>query len=54
MSIRDIMRTAIISHGIHHRGQLALMCRLAGGAAPGLYGPNREEMAAMPASAGAQ
>ena len=51
MSIRDIMRAAIISHGIHHRGQLALMCRLAGGQAPGLYGPNREETAAMKAGA---
>jgi uncharacterized damage-inducible protein DinB len=36
--------------GIHHRGQLSLMCRLAGGQAPGLYGPNREEMAAMQAA----
>jgi uncharacterized damage-inducible protein DinB len=37
----------LILHSVHHRGQLSLMCRLAGGAAPGLYGPNREEMAAM-------
>lgn len=41
----------IIFHGIHHRGQLSLMCRLAGGQAPGMYGPNREETAAMRASA---
>jgi hypothetical protein len=27
-----------------------LMCRLAGGEAPGMYGPNREEMAAMRAA----
>ena len=47
MSIREILWSAILFHGIHHRGQLALMCRLAGGATPGLYGPNREEMAAM-------
>src|SRR5688572_12172837 len=47
MTIRDILWAAILSHGIHHRGQLSLMCRLAGGQAPGLYGPNREEMAAM-------
>jgi len=47
MSIRDIMWSYIILHGVHHRGQLSLMCRLAGGQAPGLYGPNREEMAAM-------
>ena len=47
MPIRDIMWSYIILHGAHHRGQLSLMCRLAGGQAPGLYGPNREEMAAM-------
>jgi uncharacterized damage-inducible protein DinB len=50
MTIRDILWSAIVGHGIHHRGQLTLMCRLAGGQAPGLYGPNREEMAAMRAS----
>ena len=47
MSIRDICWSFIIHHSVHHRGQLSLMCRLAGGQAPGLYGPNREEMAAM-------
>jgi uncharacterized damage-inducible protein DinB len=52
MAIRDILMSAILAHGIHHRGQLALMCRLAGGQAPGLYGPNREETAAMRARAG--
>jgi uncharacterized damage-inducible protein DinB len=51
MPIRDILWTMIMFHGIHHRGQLALMCRLAGGQAPGLYGPNREETAAMRANA---
>jgi uncharacterized damage-inducible protein DinB len=49
--IREILWNMIISHGVHHRGQLALMCRLAGGQAPGMYGPNREEMAAMRAGA---
>jgi uncharacterized damage-inducible protein DinB len=53
MTIRDILWQAIMAHGIHHRGQLTLMCRLAGGQPPGLYGPNREEMAAMRAGAGA-
>jgi uncharacterized damage-inducible protein DinB len=52
MTIRDILWGAIMAHGIHHRGQLALMCRLAGDQTPGLYGPNREEMAAMRAAAG--
>jgi uncharacterized damage-inducible protein DinB len=50
MPIREILWDMIISHGVHHRGQLTLMCRLAGGQAPGLYGPNREEMAAMRAA----
>lgn len=49
LPIRDILWGMVISHAIHHRGQLSLMCRLAGGQAPGLYGPNREEMAAMQA-----
>jgi uncharacterized damage-inducible protein DinB len=53
MTIREMLWSAILAHGIHHRGQLTLMCRLAGGQPPGLYGPNREEMAAMRASAGA-
>jgi uncharacterized damage-inducible protein DinB len=44
---------ATIFHNIHHRGQLCLMCRLAGGVAPGTFGPNREEMAALQAQAGA-
>jgi uncharacterized damage-inducible protein DinB len=39
-----------IFHNTHHRGELVLMCRLAGGVPPGIYGPNREEMAAMQAS----
>ena len=47
MSIREILWGGILSHGIHHRGQLSLMCRLAGGKSPGMYGPNREEMEAM-------
>ena len=47
MPIRDILGGAILMHLIHHRGQLSLLCRLAGGTSPGIYGPNREEMAAM-------
>jgi uncharacterized damage-inducible protein DinB len=52
-TIREILWGMMISHGIHHRGQLTLMCRLAGGQAPGLYGPNREETAAMRAGTSA-
>jgi len=40
-------------HEIHHRGQLSLMCRLAGGTPSGIYGPNREETAAMREKSGA-
>lgn len=50
-TIREIVWGSIIAHGAHHRGQLSLMCRLAGGQTPGLYGPNREESAAMRAGA---
>jgi uncharacterized damage-inducible protein DinB len=49
MPIRDVAWSFLINHAVHHRGQLSLMCRLAGGQPPGLYGPNREEMAAMQA-----
>ena len=51
LPIREILWDMIILHGVHHRGQLALMCRLAGGETPGLYGPNREESARMRAAA---
>lgn len=47
MPIRDVLWGAILAHEIHHRGQLSLLCRLAGGTPPGIYGPNREEMVAM-------
>jgi uncharacterized damage-inducible protein DinB len=47
MTVRDMLWGAILMHLIHHRGQLSLMCRMAGGTPPGIYGPNREEMAAM-------
>jgi uncharacterized damage-inducible protein DinB len=43
MSGAEILWGAVF-HNIHHRGQLSLMCRLAGGVSPGSYGPNREQM----------
>ncbi|PYQ51423.1 MAG: hypothetical protein DMF78_13405 [Acidobacteria bacterium] len=52
-SIRELLWSGVLFHLIHHRGQLSLMVRLAGGTAPGLLGPNREEMAALRARAGA-
>jgi len=53
MSIRDILWNGLLLHMVHHRGQLAMLCRLSGGVSPGMYGPNREEMAALRAAAGA-
>ena len=46
MRAGDILWYVLLHHSVHHRGQLVLMCRLAGGKPPGLYGPTREEMAA--------
>ena len=45
LPIRDVLWSAMLLHLIHHRGQLSVLCRLAGGAAPGMFGPNREDSA---------
>jgi uncharacterized damage-inducible protein DinB len=50
ISIRNLLWSAILFHMIHHRGQLSILCRLAGGAVPSIFGPNREEMAALRAA----
>jgi len=47
VTVRQILWTMLLHHEIHHRGQLSVLCRLAGGIAPAPYGPNREEMAKM-------
>lgn len=47
VSVSEVLWVWLLHHVIHHRGQLTLMCRLAGGTPPGVYGPNREEMAAL-------
>lgn len=47
MTVRDVLWGGLLHHLIHHRGQLVLLCRLAGGTPPGMYGPNREEMQAL-------
>jgi uncharacterized damage-inducible protein DinB len=52
-TVRSLLWDGIVAHAIHHRGQLTLMCRLAGGCAPGLYGPNREESGALRSRAAA-
>jgi uncharacterized damage-inducible protein DinB len=51
MAVIDILWNGLLLHLVHHRGQLAMLCRLAGGVSPGMYGPNREEMAVRRAAA---
>lgn len=51
LTVRDVLWHELLHHLIHHRGQLVMLCRLAGGMPPGLYGPNREEMRALRARA---
>jgi uncharacterized damage-inducible protein DinB len=50
LAIRDLLWSLVLMHNIHHRGQLVLMCRLAGGTPVGVFGPTREEMAARQAA----
>jgi uncharacterized damage-inducible protein DinB len=49
ITIREVLWDQLLAHLIHHRDQLVLLCRQAGGTPPGLYGPNREEMQALQA-----
>lgn len=51
--VRDLLWNAILLHAVHHRGQLTLLCRLAGGVPPPLFGPTREQSAAARARAAA-
>jgi hypothetical protein len=46
-SIGDLLWRKLLMHAIHHRGQLTLLCRLAGGIPPGLFGrtPGRDSRA---------
>lgn len=41
----------LIAHQTHHRGQMTVLMRQAGVAVPGVYGPAKEEWAAMGAPA---
>lgn len=43
---------SLIRHQIHHRGQMTVLMRTAGVIVPGVYGPSREESAAMRAQQG--
>jgi uncharacterized damage-inducible protein DinB len=38
---------SLIRHQIHHRGQMTILMREAHVVVPGVYGPSREESAAM-------
>lgn len=51
LTIREVLWDQLLRHLVHHRGQLVLLCRMAGGTPPGLYGPNREQMRALEAAA---
>ena len=41
-TVSTLLWDVMLLHSIHHRGQLSLMVRLAGGAVPELFGPTRE------------
>jgi uncharacterized damage-inducible protein DinB len=50
-TIRDLLWRKLLLHAVHHRGQLTLLRRLAGGVPPGLFGRTREETVAHRATA---
>jgi uncharacterized damage-inducible protein DinB len=44
-TIGDLLWRKLLLHSVHHRGQLTLLCRLAGGTTPPLFGRTREQSA---------
>jgi uncharacterized damage-inducible protein DinB len=42
-TIRELLWQRLLLHQLHHRGQLVLLSRLAGGVPPALFGPTREQ-----------
>lgn len=38
------IRGMVINHLVHHRGQLSIYLRMAGGKVPGLYGPSSDDL----------
>lgn len=49
-SVATILKV-LVTHQIHHRGQMTVLMRQAGLKVPGLYGPAKEDWAAMGAEA---
>ncbi len=39
--------SVLVAHGAHHRSQMTVVMRLLGMAVPGIYGPSKEEWAAI-------
>jgi uncharacterized damage-inducible protein DinB len=44
---RGLTLLALVVHQVHHRGQMTVLMRQAGLKVPGVYGPAREEWAAL-------
>ena len=51
MTLASLLQ-ALVRHQIHHRAQMSILMRMAGLVVPSIYGPNREESAAMRAKQG--
>lgn len=44
---RGATLSALITHEVHHRGQMTVLLRQAGARVPGVFGPSKEEWAKM-------
>ena len=40
---RELLRVMMMSHLVHHRGQLGVYYRLLGVPVPGMYGPSADD-----------
>jgi uncharacterized damage-inducible protein DinB len=45
MPRQQVLRSVVLDHMIHHRGQISVYLRLLDVAIPGMYGPSADEMA---------
>ena len=43
LTVNSLLWDVMLLHSIHHRGQLSLLVRLAGGVVPPIFGPTREQ-----------